>query len=59
MQLMSLYECALKEQKYLDKLKPSLNTRFFTTISTRLSYLENNIINPNLSVLDRIHLESS
>lgn len=46
MHLISLYECTLKENKYLEILKPNLNTRLFSTISTRLSYLENNIINP-------------
>ena len=39
MQLMSLYECVLKEQKYLEIFKPNLNTRLFTTISTRLNFL--------------------
>lgn len=56
---MSLYECALKEQKYLDKLKPNLNTRLFTTIPTRLDFIENNIINLKYSVLDRILLDYS
>lgn len=58
MQLMSLYECALKEQLYLGKLKPSLNSRLFATTSTKLSFLENNIINPQFAVIDRIHLDN-
>jgi hypothetical protein len=59
MQLMSLYDCDLKEQLYLTRFKPSLNSRFFATTSTRLSYLENNLINPQYPVMDRINLDNS
>ena len=40
MQLLTLYECAVKEQSFLKFFKPTLNDRFLATTSTKLTFLE-------------------
>lgn len=44
MQLLTSYECAVKEQSFLKFFKPSLNDRFIATTSTKLTLLENTSI---------------
>lgn len=44
MQLLTLYECAVKEQSFLKFFKPSLNDRFLATTSTKLTFLEDTSI---------------
>lgn len=50
MQLITLYECAVKEQSLLKFFKPSLNDRFLATTSTNLTFLENTIIKPSFLI---------
>jgi len=58
MQFISLYECAVKEQSYLVKYRPSLNSRLFATTSTRLTFLDNpNSLSPRLTLSERVHLD--
>ena len=59
MQLLTLYECAVKEQSFLKFFKPSLNDRFLATTSTKLSFVsgDNNTINPRFLMNKNIKLE--
>lgn len=57
MQLITLYECAVKEQSLLKFFKPSLNDRFLATTSTKLTFLENTIIKPSFLISSEIELE--
>nr|QKS32152.1 GIY-YIG endonuclease [Sphaerobolus stellatus] len=59
MQFISLYECAIKEQSFLIKYRPSLNSRLFATTSTRLTYLEDpNALSPRFSSEKVSHLNN-
>lgn len=59
MQLLTLYECAVKEQSLLNYFKPSLNDRVLATTSTKLSFVsgDNNTINPRFLMNKNIKLE--
>ena len=59
MQLLNLYECAVKEQSLLNYFKPSLNDRVLATTSTKLSFVsgDNNTINPRFLMNKNIKLE--
>lgn len=58
MQFISLYECAVKEQSYLVKYRPTLNSCLFATTSTRLTFLDNpKLLSPRLTLSERVHLD--
>ena len=57
MQFISLYECAVKEQSYLVKYRPTPNNQLFATTSTRLTFFEDpNSISSRLTLSERVLL---